>query len=52
MRERWVPGVNHLGGFGRWAFAEFTDVWDIEAGFRKLVDGLAKDQRQATEVFA
>ena len=32
MDTYWVPGVNNHGGFGRWAFAEFTDVWGI--GFR------------------
>lgn len=24
-RAMWVPGVNALGGFGRWDFAEFRD---------------------------
>ena len=38
MRAYWVPGVNNLGKFGRWAFAEFTAVYEIEAGFRKLID--------------
>jgi type III restriction enzyme len=37
MRALWVPGVNNLGGFGRWAFAEFTDVYEIEAAFGKLI---------------
>lgn len=37
MRKLWVPGVNNLGGFGRWAFAEFTDVFEIEAAFDRLV---------------
>ena len=27
MDTYWVPGVNHLGSYGRWAFAEFTDVY-------------------------
>ena len=27
METYWVPGVNHLGTFGRWAFAEFTEVY-------------------------
>jgi type III restriction enzyme len=27
----WVPGVNNLGTYGRWAFAEFADVYQIEA---------------------
>lgn len=38
MRTLWVPGVNNLGRFGRWAFAEFTDVYEIEAAFARLVD--------------
>ena len=40
MRSYWVPGVNNLGSFGRWAFAEFTEVFEIEAEFGKLVDSL------------
>lgn len=40
MDTYWVPGVNHLGTYGRWAFAEFTEVYQIEAEFNKLIDGL------------
>ena len=40
MRTYWVPGVNNLGGFGRWAFAEFAAVFEIEEEFNKLVDAL------------
>lgn len=28
MRSYWVPGVNNLRQFGRWAFAEFTSVFE------------------------
>ena len=38
MDTYWVPGVNHLGTYGRWAFAEFTEVYQIEAEFNKLID--------------
>lgn len=38
MRAYWVPGVNSLGRFGRWAFAEFTEVFEIDAAFAALVD--------------
>ncbi len=41
MRAYWVPGVNNLGKFGRWAFAEFTSVYDIEADFNALIDSLS-----------
>jgi type III restriction enzyme len=37
METYWVPGVNNLGQYGRWAFAEFTDVYEIEAGFDLLI---------------
>ena len=37
MDTYWVPGVNHLGTFGRWAFAEFTEVYQIESDFEAKV---------------
>jgi len=37
MEIYWVPGVNHLGTYGRWAFAEFTDVWEIQDDFAAKV---------------
>ena len=39
METYWVPGVNNLGSYGRWAFAEFCDVWQIEADFEAKVEG-------------
>jgi type III restriction enzyme len=33
MDTYWIPGVNNLGTHGRWAFAEFTDAFQIESGF-------------------
>jgi type III restriction enzyme len=49
METYWVPGVNNLGTFGRWAFAEFTEVYQIEADFKakaeqqfeKMLDAVA-----------
>jgi type III restriction enzyme len=38
MDTYWVPGVNHLGSYGRWAFAEFTEVYQIEADFEEKVE--------------
>jgi type III restriction enzyme len=38
MRAYWVPGVNNLGKFGRWAFAEFMAVYEIESEFTKLIE--------------
>ena len=31
METYWVPGVNNHGQYGRWGFAECTDVYQIEA---------------------
>ena len=39
MDTYWVPGVNHLGTYGRWAFAEFTEIYQIEADFKAKVKG-------------
>jgi type III restriction enzyme len=33
METYWIPAVNHLGTYGRWAFAEFDDVYEIQADF-------------------
>ena len=38
METYWVPGVNNLGTYGRWAFAEFTDVYAIESDFAAEVE--------------
>ncbi|HSW64038.1 MAG TPA: DEAD/DEAH box helicase family protein [Dissulfurispiraceae bacterium] len=38
MDTYWVPGVNNLNSFGRWAFAEFTEVFQIEADFEKKIE--------------
>jgi type III restriction enzyme len=39
MDTYWVPGVNHLGQYGRWAFAEFTEIYQIESDFAAKVQG-------------
>ncbi|APB78104.1 BPTD_3080 family restriction endonuclease [Paenibacillus polymyxa] len=33
MDTYWIPGVNNLGRYGRWSFAEFTQVYEIESDF-------------------
>lgn len=40
MRNLWVPGINNLGRFGRWAFAEFNAVFEIDARFDEWIDQL------------
>jgi type III restriction enzyme len=38
METYWIPGVNNLGQYGRWEFAEFTEVYQIEADFEAKVE--------------
>ena len=50
MENYWVPGVNNHGQYGRWAFAEFTDVYEmqedfaekVEMEFNRMIDGQCK----------
>jgi type III restriction enzyme len=42
MDAYWVPGVNNIGTFGRWAFAEFKEsVYAIAANFDALIERFA-----------
>ena len=55
METYWVPGVNNLKQYGRWAFAEFTEVYQIESDFQKkvesefnkMIDGLVQGGNEA-----
>jgi len=38
METYWVPGVNNRKTYGRWAFAEFTDVFQMQADFAEKVE--------------
>jgi type III restriction enzyme len=40
MHTMWIPGVNGLGAYGRWEFAEFRQVYTIGDEFRAFLDGL------------
>jgi type III restriction enzyme len=52
MDVYWIPGVNNLGNYGRWAFAEFTDVFQmeedfavkVEAEFNKMIEEIVKSE--------
>ncbi len=37
MDTYWIPGVNNLGSYGRWAFVELKDVFAMEAEFDNQV---------------
>ena len=58
METLWVPGVNNLKEHGRWAFAEFKDVYamqsdfaaKVESVFNDIAKSVAKEPAQAGEV--
>ena len=53
MEAYWLPGVNALGQYGRWAFAEFTDVYDIEAEMKRaILNFIDSSKNMPTEDFA
>ena len=37
MKSYWVPGVNNLGCYGRWAFHEFTSVDHMQSEFEAVI---------------
>ena len=47
MKTFWVPGVNNLGGFGRWAFVELRDPYAIEMEFATAIDALLPEMELA-----
>jgi type III restriction enzyme len=44
METYWIPGINNNGQYGRWAFAEFTEVFKIEDEFNKLIDRITAEK--------
>ena len=40
MDTYWVSGVNNHGRYGRWAFAEFTDVYEMQSDFEAKVESV------------
>jgi len=47
METYWVPGVNHLGTFGRWAFAELTEIYQIESDFGAKIESQFETMMEA-----
>lgn len=57
MDTYWVPGVNNLKGYGKWAFVEFADVYAMQHDFENQVEKIfnemvlsAIDQSESTQV--
>ncbi len=39
METFWIPGVNNLKTYGRWAFAEFSDIHQIQSDLERVICG-------------
>jgi type III restriction enzyme len=48
MKAYWVPGVNNLKTFGRWAFAEFRDAFALEEEWGRLMAEVCKSRHLKT----
>jgi type III restriction enzyme len=40
-RNLWIPAVNNLGTFGRWAFVEITDPWNAKTDIAAFLNSLS-----------
>ncbi len=49
MRQQWIKGVNNLDIFGRWSFIEFTDVFEMQNDFAKLIDAAIHESANVNE---
>ena len=52
MDTYWVPGVNNHGRYGRWAFAEFTDVYEMQSDFEAKVESAFNEMIDKAVVWA
>ena len=46
MTEKWVPGVNALGAYGRWAFDQFDSVFEIDNDFKTLIERAIDNEKK------
>ncbi|MDR3171929.1 MAG: hypothetical protein LBU17_09940 [Treponema sp.] len=37
METYWIPGVNRMGKYGRWAFLELRDPFQMRAEFEGII---------------
>ena len=53
MDTYWVPGVNHLGAQGRWAFAEFTGPYTFQDDLNQVIaDAVAQSATSSSSTSA
>ena len=37
IESQWIPGVNRLGSYGKWAFGQFEEIFSIEQDFENFI---------------
>jgi hypothetical protein len=42
IETHWLPGVNRLGTYGRWAFLELADPFAMEKQFGEWIEARVK----------
>jgi type III restriction enzyme len=48
METYWVPGVNNLKKYGRWAFKELTDYYGMSDDFEKKIEALLEEAMEGS----
>ena len=44
VEEQWIPGVNSLGTYGRWTFAQFEDPYAMDSELKKMMIDLTQEK--------
>lgn len=52
MATYWIPAVNALAEYGRWAFAEFTNADDMQDAYGRLVSAAITKSKVAESIAA
>ena len=47
IEEKWIPGVNAMGKFGRWRFIQIEEKHEIEPEFNLLVDSIVNQSEKS-----
>src|SRR5690606_23586419 len=47
METLWVPGVNNLGDWGRWAFIELRDPWNMAQDYAAKLAAIAARDKES-----
>ena len=46
IEGQWIPGVNRLGSYGKWAFGQFESVFSMEQDFEQFIDKFFSEEQK------